>query len=164
MGDRSSSTARPSSTSASRATDGTTRCWRTSGSASTRSISTSFGTGTSPPKASSDFTGATDPRRDLLGLLKLTHELGFKLILRPGPVIRNEWRNGGYPAWLLERPEYNMPLHDVLEGRYPATATLQNAHADAAARGVARKRYAPACGRRMAERRACEPSNRTRTT
>ena len=26
-----------------------------------------------------------------------------------------------------------MPLHDVLEGRYPATATLQNAHSDAAA-------------------------------
>ena len=48
-------------------------------------------------------------------------------------MIRNEWRNGGYPAWLLERPQYNMPLHDVLEGRYPATATLQNAHADAAA-------------------------------
>lgn len=80
-----------------------------------------------------DFTGATDPRRDLLGLLKLTHQFGLKVILRPGPVIRNEWRNGGYPAWLLERPEYRMPLHDVLEGRYPATATLQNAHADAAA-------------------------------
>ncbi|HVA33004.1 MAG TPA: amino acid permease, partial [Candidatus Baltobacteraceae bacterium] len=80
-----------------------------------------------------DFTGTTDPRRDLVGLLKLTHALGFKLILRPGPVIRNEWRNGGYPDWLLERPAYDMPLHDVLEGRYPATATLQNAHADAAA-------------------------------
>lgn len=80
-----------------------------------------------------DFGGSTDPRRDLVGLLNLTHELGFKLILRPGPVIRNEWRNGGYPPWLLERSEYNMPLHDVLEGRYPATATLQNAHADAAA-------------------------------
>jgi hypothetical protein len=80
-----------------------------------------------------DFTGATDPRRDLAGLLKITHELGYKLILRPGPVIRNEWRNGGYPDWLLERPEYDMPLHDVLEGRYPATATFQNAHADAAA-------------------------------
>src|SRR6185312_11856313 len=51
----------------------------------------------------------------------------------PGPVIRNEWRNGGYPAWLLGRPEYRMPLRDVLEGRYPATATLQNAHSDAAA-------------------------------
>ena len=80
-----------------------------------------------------DLDGTTDPRRDLLGVLKLTHELHFKLIFRPGPVIRNEWRNGGYPPWLLERPEYHMPLHDVLEGRYPATATLQNAHADAAA-------------------------------
>ncbi|HEY6485419.1 MAG TPA: amino acid permease, partial [Candidatus Cybelea sp.] len=86
-----------------------------------------------PEQGARDFTGSTDPRRDLFGLLKLTHELGFKLILRPGPVIRNEWRNGGYPAWLLETPPYNMPLHDVLEGRYPATAALQNAHADAAA-------------------------------
>jgi len=80
-----------------------------------------------------DFTGATDPQRDLAGLLALTHQLGFKIVLRPGPVIRNEWRNGGYPAWLLERAEYDMPLHDVLEGRYPATATLQNARADDAA-------------------------------
>jgi amino acid transporter len=85
-----------------------------------------------PIQGEADFTGSTDPRRDLLGLLKLTHQLGFRLILRPGPVIRNEWRNGGYPGWLLQRPEYGMPLHDVLEGRYPATATLQNAHADAA--------------------------------
>ena len=86
-----------------------------------------------PAEGVADFTGTTDPRRDLLALLKQTHQLGFKLILRPGPVIRNEWRNGGYPAWLLRRAEYNMPLHDVLEGRYPATATLQNANADAAA-------------------------------
>ncbi|HET6896090.1 MAG TPA: amino acid permease [Candidatus Baltobacteraceae bacterium] len=81
-----------------------------------------------------DFTGRTNPRRDLLGLLKLIDADGFKIVLRPGPVIRNEWRNGGYPAWLLERPQYDMPLRDVLEGRYPATATLQNAHSDAAAR------------------------------
>ncbi len=80
-----------------------------------------------------DFTGATDSRRDLLGVLQLCRQLGFNVVLRPGPVIRNEWRNGGYPAWLLTRPEYNMPLNDVLSGRYPATATLQNAHADAAA-------------------------------
>jgi amino acid transporter len=101
-----------------------------------------------PDQAAPDFTGATDPRRDLRGLLQLTHELGFKLVLRPGPVIRNEWRNGGYPAWLLERPEYRMPLHDVLEGRYPATATLQNAHADAAAAewlaNATHRRYAAA--------------------
>jgi hypothetical protein len=80
-----------------------------------------------------DFDGHTNPRRNLHALLQTIHELGFKVILRPGPVIRNEWRNGGYPDWLLQRPEYNMPLHDILEGRYPATATLQNAHADAAA-------------------------------
>lgn len=80
-----------------------------------------------------DVDGTTNPRRDLRGLLKLVHDLGFKIILRPGPVIRNEWRNGGYPDYLLREPAYDMPLHDVLEGRYPATATYQNAHADAAA-------------------------------
>ncbi len=86
-----------------------------------------------PDAHTTDFDGHTNPRRDLHALFSIIHELGFKVIVRPGPVIRNEWRNGGYPDWLLQRPEYNMPLHDVLEGRYPATATLQNANADAAA-------------------------------
>src|ERR1700751_564782 len=85
-----------------------------------------------PDEHTIDFDGHTNPRRDLRALFSLIHELGFKVIVRPGPVIRNEWRNGGYPDWLLRRPEYNMPLHDVLEGRYPATATFQNAHADEA--------------------------------
>jgi amino acid transporter len=80
-----------------------------------------------------DFDGHTNPRRNLREVLRLARELGFHLIVRPGPVIRNEWRNGGYPAWLLTRPDYGMPLHDVLEGRYPATATLQNANSDDAA-------------------------------
>jgi len=80
-----------------------------------------------------DFDGRTNPRRDLNEVLRLARTFGFKIVLRPGPVIRNEWRNGGYPAWLLSRPEYGMPQHDLLEGRYPPTATLQNAHSDAAA-------------------------------
>jgi hypothetical protein len=80
-----------------------------------------------------DFDGHTNARRNLREVLTLARELDFKLIVRPGPVIRNEWRNGGYPAWLLTRPEYGMPLHDVLEGRYPTTATLQNANSDDAA-------------------------------
>ena len=80
-----------------------------------------------------DFEGRTNPRRNLRALLRLAKRDGFMLIVRPGPVIRNEWRNGGYPQWLLERPEYGMPLRDVLEGRYPATATLQNTHSDDAA-------------------------------
>ncbi len=93
-----------------------------------------------------DFDGRTSPRRDLHEVLRLAREFNFEIILRPGPVIRNEWRNGGYPAWLLERPEYGMPRHDVLEGRYPATATLQNAHSDDAAaqwmRNATHVRYA----------------------
>ena len=93
-----------------------------------------------------DFDGHTNPRRNLRRVLRLARELGFHLIVRPGPVIRNEWRNGGYPDWLLRRPEYGMPLHDVLEGRYPATATLQNAHSDDAAaewmRNATHRRYA----------------------
>ena len=80
-----------------------------------------------------DFDGRTSPRRDLGELIALLKTRDFKIIVRPGPVIRNEWRNGGYPAWLLARPEYGMPLHDILEGRYPATATLQNANSDDAA-------------------------------
>ncbi len=80
-----------------------------------------------------DFDGRTSPRRDLHEVLRLARDLDFKILLRPGPVVRNEWRNGGYPAWLLARPEYAMPSHDILEGRYPATATLQNAHSDDAA-------------------------------
>ena len=80
-----------------------------------------------------DFNGRTSPRRDFDEVLRLAKKRDFKIVLRPGPVVRNEWRNGGYPAWLLQRPEYDMPLHDILEGRYPSTATLQNAHSDDAA-------------------------------
>jgi hypothetical protein len=80
-----------------------------------------------------DFTGRTSPRRDFDEVLRLAKQFDFKIVLRPGPVVRNEWRNGGYPAWLLSRPEYGMPLHDLLEGRYPPTATLQNQHSDDAA-------------------------------
>ena len=80
-----------------------------------------------------DFSGRSNPRRNLRAVLALARELDFNIIVRPGPVIRNEWRNGGYPAWLLARPDYGMPLHDIFEGRYPATATLQNANSDDAA-------------------------------
>jgi amino acid transporter len=93
-----------------------------------------------------DFDGHTNPRRNLRRVLQLGRQLGFHFIVRPGPVVRNEWRNGGYPDWLLRRPEYGMPLHDVLEGRYPATATLQNARSDDAAaewmRNATHVRYA----------------------
>jgi beta-galactosidase len=44
-----------------------------------------------------DFTGRTDPRRNLVGYLELLAEEGFWTIFRPGPYIYSEWRNNGVP-------------------------------------------------------------------
>ena len=75
-----------------------------------------------PREGEFDFDGHTNPRRDLRGLLQLVAGKGFKLIAQAGPTVRNAWRNAGYPDWLLERPEYHMPLADRLEGREPPAA------------------------------------------
>ena len=48
-----------------------------------------------------DFDGHSNPRRDLRGLLRLVAEKGFHLVARPGPRIGHQWRNGGFPDWLL---------------------------------------------------------------
>jgi len=88
-----------------------------------------------PTEGGIDFDGHTNPRRDLRGLLALIAQKKLKLIARPGPEILNEWRHGGYPGWLLERPEYKMNLTDRLEGRYPPLDALNVHDADAAARG-----------------------------
>ena len=42
-----------------------------------------------------DFEGRTTPEHDLLGFLELTREMGFHVMMRPGPYIYSEWRNGG---------------------------------------------------------------------
>ncbi len=88
-----------------------------------------------PAEGALDFTGRTHPQRDIAGLLRLVEELGLKVVLRPGPVILNEWRNGGYPGWLLSRPEYNMALVDLLEGRYPPMSNLAPRNSEEASRG-----------------------------
>ncbi len=80
-----------------------------------------------PREGELDFDGHSNPRRDLRGLLQLITDKGFKLNARPGPQILNEWRHGGYPGWLLERPEYHMAQVDILDGRYPPFSHL-NAH------------------------------------
>ncbi|OVA08159.1 Glycoside hydrolase [Macleaya cordata] len=38
---------------------------------------------------------------DIEAFLKLCQELGFLVMLRPGPYICGEWDFGGFPAWLL---------------------------------------------------------------
>lgn len=44
-----------------------------------------------------DFHGRTDPRRNLTGFLDLLSEMGFWIIIRPGPYIYAEWVNAGVP-------------------------------------------------------------------
>ncbi len=83
----------------------------------------------------SDFTGTTDPApRPARRCCRLDARAGVQAhpAARPGDPQRVAQRRiSGVAA--ANAPEYDMPLHDVLEGRYPATATLQNAHADDAA-------------------------------
>jgi beta-galactosidase len=52
-----------------------------------------------------DFFGRTDHAKDLVVFLELAREFGFKVILRPGPFIDSEWKNGGYPDFIYDDPE-----------------------------------------------------------
>ncbi len=88
-----------------------------------------------PKEGELDFDGHTNPRRNLRALLALIARKNFKLIARPGPEILNEWLHGGYPSWLLERPEYKMNSTDLIEGRYPPLDNLNATDAEAAAEG-----------------------------
>lgn len=44
-----------------------------------------------------DFRGETSPRRNLTGFLEQIAQAGLWVILRPGPYIYSEWKNGGVP-------------------------------------------------------------------
>jgi len=52
-----------------------------------------------------DFNGFQDPRKDLIVFLELAREFGFKVILRPGPWIAGQWKNGGIPDFVLKDQE-----------------------------------------------------------
>jgi len=88
-----------------------------------------------PTEGEIDFDGHTNPRRNLRALLALIEHENFRLIARPGPEIGNEWKYGGYPGWLLERPEYKMDPVDWAEGRYAPLDDLMATDAEAAAEG-----------------------------
>ena len=53
------------------------------------------------PSAEPDFTGP----RDLGAFIDLAGELGFDVIVRPGPYICAEWDNGGLPYWVTRDPK-----------------------------------------------------------
>jgi hypothetical protein len=86
-----------------------------------------------PREGEFDFDGRSNPRRDLRGLLQLIQERGFRLTLHLGPVVDRDWRHGGYPGWLLARPEFAMAAGARIDGRYPPFVELAARDPDAAA-------------------------------
>lgn len=58
-----------------------------------------------------DFTGRTDPARDLSRFLALCEELDLPLVIKPGPYIFAEYQGFGVPYWLRENhPEVLMQV------------------------------------------------------
>ncbi len=53
-------------------------------------------------KGKFDFTGRTDPQRNLLGFLELTRKEKFWLMIRPGPYIYSEWPQDGVPPYAFK--------------------------------------------------------------
>ncbi len=48
-----------------------------------------------------DFSGHTNPQRNLLGFIELCRKNGLYLIVKPGPYILAEYLDHGIPQWLL---------------------------------------------------------------
>ncbi|MFD0268803.1 aminotransferase class III-fold pyridoxal phosphate-dependent enzyme [Streptomyces sp. NPDC127106] len=66
-----------------------------------------------------DFTGATDPQRNVVGLLELAAAAGLRVLLKPGPFIHAEVQLGGLPDRLCG------PAHTPYTGLDGAVLTSQ---------------------------------------
>jgi beta-galactosidase len=66
-----------------------------------------------PQQGRYDYTGVSHPARDLVAFVQLAQELGFQLLIKPGPFIDAEVLGGGIPSWLLARhPEITALRYD----------------------------------------------------
>ncbi len=52
-----------------------------------------------------DFSGFSDQSKDLIVFIELAREFGFKIILKPGPIVFAELPTGGLPPFLSKYPE-----------------------------------------------------------
>lgn len=50
-----------------------------------------------------DFSGDTDPRRNLLRYIGLCKKVGLELIVKPGPYILAEYEMHGLPGWFVRK-------------------------------------------------------------
>lgn len=69
-----------------------------------------------------DFTGETDPRRNMVGFLELLTEMDFWIIFRPGPYIYSEWSNNGVPDEAAKYHRLDPRFHELAE-HYMAEVT-----------------------------------------
>ncbi|WP_214111042.1 beta-galactosidase [Acrocarpospora catenulata] len=74
------------------------------------------------PDGPPDFAGHTHPSRDVVGFLALCHELGLKVIAKPGPFIHAETNYGGLPDWVC--PRTNPAIEPLLDAKGEASAWL----------------------------------------
>lgn len=75
-----------------------------------------------------DFYGESDPRRDLAGFLRLLADEGFWVVLRPGPYIYSEWRNGGVPDRVAPYHRLHPAFLDAAETYMAAVVEVSRAH------------------------------------
>lgn len=54
-----------------------------------------------------DFTGTTNPARNLVKYIELCKKVGLQLIVKPGPYILAEYHLQGLPEWLIQRCSKN---------------------------------------------------------
>ena len=66
-----------------------------------------------------DFSGQTDPRKDLVVFLELAREFGFKVILRPGPIVFGQLENAGLPKYIFHDPKVSARNAEGLEVKMP---------------------------------------------
>ncbi len=64
------------------------------------------------PSQAPDFEGRTQPNRNVRGFLTLCQELGFQVIVKPGPFIHAETNYGGLPDWVCPRFAPIEPIRD----------------------------------------------------
>ena len=77
-------------------------------------------------------------QRDLRSFVQLCGQMGFWVILRPGPFIHAEWRHGGLPDWLLaegitvvnraNQPKYLAAVRRWFEAVFSQVRDLQITH------------------------------------
>ena len=79
-----------------------------------------------PGEGDFDFVGATHPRRNLTQFLELCRELGFYVIVRPGPYVMSELRREGIPEWVLR--DYPEVIARTVDGASHPTRVVSYLH------------------------------------